>query len=144
MSAKARTKSDKVALVLLLCALIELGGLIAFVGVAWWQTKDLKFVPMITEDLKVLSYAWGTSNANITLTVKNVGIVSLSVSEVRVNNTVVDTVAYGGNFTGTTHTLVAGDYGTITITYPFSSGLKYEFDVFTAQGNRYPYTAIVP
>jgi len=111
------------------------------IAVAAWMGA-LTFTFMKTEELKVISHSWGTNNANIVLTVKNTGTSALSVSDVLVKDVVAGNVAYGGAFTGTgPWTLDAGQQGTITITQAFSSGVKYEFAVRTATGNKYTYIA---
>ena len=114
------------------------------IAVAAWMGA-LTFTFMKTEELKVQSHSWGTSNANIVLTVKNTGTGALSVDDVRVNDVSVGTGAvYGSEFTGTTNTLDAGKVGTITVTWTFTSGTKYEFAVLTATGNKFTYVASAP
>lgn len=150
MNTKAKIKNDRVALVLLLCAVGELCGLTIFIGVAWWQSQYLTYTPV--QDWVWQSHVWGANNTNITWSVKNVAGKALSVSEVRVwcwvndtrNDVVVNNVAYSGNFTGTTtHTLHSGETGEIAITpaNPFSSGITYFFEVLTTSGGGYPVTA---
>lgn len=145
MNAKARTKSDKVALVLLLVAVVELCGLITFIGVAWWQSQNMASLNPYDLTMQIQGHTWGTNNTYIVLSVKNTATKIMSVNEVVINDTVVGNVAYGGNFTGTSHTLEVGAVGTITITYPFSRGIEYMFQIGTHVGWRsMPYTAIAP
>lgn len=114
------------------------------IAVAAWMGA-LTFTFMKTEELKVQSHTWGINNADITLSVKNTGTGAMSVSEVRVNDVAQSSVTYGGSFTGTTsHTLDAGATGTITITKAFASGVKYEFAVLSATGNKFTYVATAP
>lgn len=139
MNIKAR--NDRVILVTSLCAVGAI--LIIFVGIPWWQSQNEVQI-MKTEELSMQGYTWGAPT--ITLTVKNTGSTDLPVTEVRVNGTVVNTVAYGENFKGTTtHTLERfGTVGTITIAYPFESGVNYEIDVVSAIGNEWTYVVTAP
>jgi hypothetical protein len=140
----AKVKNDRVMLVALLCSVCAI--LFIFVGVVW-QSKNQSLTLPKMEDLKVEGHTWGTNVANITfitLSVRNTGTLELSVGEVRVNGTVVNTVAYGGSFTGNTHTLETGAYGTITITYSFKSGVNHEIDVVSARGNKWTYHVTAP
>ncbi len=142
MDVRARVNYRIIAL-----ALVFIGvfcGLIIFA--VWWQNNSLPYGPPArSEDLKVLGYTWGADNASITLSVRNVGIMSLAVSDVLVNRTtMVNAVVYGENFTETTHTLLPGTYSTITITYAFKSGVSYELIIVSANLNNFPYTVTAP
>lgn len=128
------------ALVFIISAVALLSGLIVVLYILF---PPLTFPHDGTEELKMQGYTWGTSNLNITLSVKNTGTKTLSVSNVQINGSIVTTVTYSGSFTGTTHTLHPGETGTITISYPFSSGFKYGFAVGTATGGRYGYPFII-
>jgi len=103
------------------------------IAVAAWMGA-LTFTFMKTEELKVQGHTWGTNQ--ITLTVKNTGTTDLTISEARVNDNV-DT-----SFTSTPVT--AGQVTTVTISYTFTPGTKYELSLITATGNRYTYVATAP
>ncbi len=139
MNVRARVNYRIIAL-----ALVFIGVFCGLTLLAWWIWEPMPSTPMPRENLKFPGHTWGANNTVVTLSVKNVGGIPLSVSEVQVNGTVVDNVAYGGNFTGTTHTLNTGYVGTITITYSFSPGINYEFDVVTKEGHEYTYAATAP
>ena len=98
---------------------------------------------MFTEEWRVIGHTWGSNNAFITLSVKSIGTSSLSVASVQVNNATVaeSNVAYGGSFNGAAHTLDPGESGTIMITHTFISGIRYEFAVISANGNKFRYVA---
>ena len=117
------------------------------IAVAAWMGA-LTFTFMKTEELKVLSHTWGTSNVNILLTVKNTGTGALTISDVRVNDA---TNSSSPGWTVASTTLNAGNSATITVTaarYGYSSGFvsgtKYEFAVLTATGNKFTYVATAP
>jgi flagellin-like protein len=118
------------------------------IAVAAWMGA-LTFTFMKTEELKILSHSWGTSNTNILLTVKNTGTGALTISDVRVNDAINATSP--GWTVVTSTTLNAGNSATITVTaarYGYSSGFvsgtKYEFAVLTATGNKFTYVATAP
>jgi hypothetical protein len=106
---------------------------------------------MITEELKVREHSWAADKANITLTAMNTGTCNVSVEKIRVcaaDSNITDVaetdvapsnVTYGPAFSGTAHTLLPRETGTITITYQFSSGIKYELTMVSATGNSYTY-----
>jgi len=106
------------------------------IAVAAWMGA-LTFTFMKTEELKVQGHTWGSGQ--ITLTVKNTGTGALTVDEARVND-----VAATATFDPDPCTLQPGDTGTVTITQTFTSGVKYEFAVLTATGNKYTYVATAP
>lgn len=138
MNAKVRT------LIFIASAAGMLSGLIMFL---WWYNSigTLHTVYLRTEELKAQGHTWGANSANITWSVANTGGADLSVSEVQVNRSITTTVTYGGSFAGTTtHTLVREAAGTITITYPFRSGVNYKFEVVTTRGNIFGFDATAP
>lgn len=125
---------------LLIFGFIALGSSLALCA---WMSALTHPISTQAEELKVINRTWDPDNAFIVLSVKNTGISALSVSSVRVNDIIVaeSNVAYGGDFTGTTHTLVPGAFGTMTITHAFASGIKYEFEVITVRGNKFTFVA---
>ena len=106
------------------------------IAVAAWMGA-LTFTFMKTEELKVQSHTWEANRAWIDLTVKNTGTNALTLSEARVND-----VARPSNITTTA--LDPGATRVIRITYGFSAGVKYEFALLTATGNKYTYVATAP
>ncbi len=112
------------------------------IAVAAWMGA-LTFTFMQTEELKILSHTWGASPnpGSITLTVKNTGSSSLTLSDVLVNDASVGSSNWSPSSSAT---ITAGGSETISITYNFTSGTKYEFAVLTAGGNKYNYVTTAP
>ena len=123
------------ALVFIASAVALISGLIIIVNILFPPLSFYTKPP----DLTIQGHAWGTNNVNITLSVKNTGTKTVSVINVQINGSIVTTVTYSGSFSGATHALDVGAVGTITISYPFSSGFKYGFAVGTATGGQYGY-----
>ena len=115
------------------------------IAVAAWMGA-LTFTFMKTEELKVISVnrtAW--TNANATLTVKNSGTSDLTISSVRVNDNEAEMdVVYSSDAATSGGTLSPGEEADIQVDYTYVSGTKYEFALYTATGNRYPYTSVAP
>ena len=114
------------------------------IAVAAWMGA-LTFTFMKTEELKVVSInrsTWTTGTpGNATLTVKNSGTSDLTIDSIRVNDAAVSdwgVVAPGDA------TLVPGEDAKIWVEYDYSIGDKYEFALYTATGNRFPYTSTAP
>lgn len=99
--------------------------------------------PAPPQELKVLGHTWAMGNTAITLTVKNTGTETLTIVEVRINDVKASSVTYiSGNAS-----LQAGGTATLRIASigaSFTSGVKYEFAVLTAAGNKYTYAATAP
>jgi len=106
------------------------------IAVAAWMGA-LTFTFMKTEELKVQSHTWDAARAWIDLSVKNTGTSPLTLSEARVND-----VVRTSNITSTA--LAPGASRVIRITYSFSAGVKYEFAILTATGNKYTYVTTAP
>jgi len=123
------------------------------IAVAAWMGA-LTFTFMKTEELKITGIAWGASNANATLTLKNSGTGALTVDTIKVNDGTATLYRYRtpagtGSFISvpsTGITLNPGDTADIVVTKTgnFASGTKYEFAFHTATGNNYPYTSTAP
>jgi flagellin-like protein len=115
------------------------------IAVAAWMGA-LTFTFMKTEELKILSHQWDSNNAYIDLTVKNTGSGSLTMTSVRVNDAVVTDVDFDTGTAGnqTSQTVAPGGSYTVRIWYSFTSGVKYEFSILTATGNKYTYVTTAP
>jgi flagellin-like protein len=113
------------------------------IAVAAWMGA-LTFTFMKTEELKVQSHTWATNRTSISITVKNTGTGAMTLSEWRVNDIVVSNVTY----TTGSATLQAGDTAVARVApasgSTFTSGVKYEFAVLSATGNKYTYVATAP
>ncbi len=107
------------------------------IAVAAWMGA-LTFTFMKTEELKVQSHTWGTNQ--IAITVKNTGTGAMTISEVRVN----DIIRSNATYNPVGQTMDAGATKTITFTQTFTPGVKYDFAVLTATGNKYTYVATAP
>ena len=113
------------------------------IAVAAWMGA-LTFTFMKTEELKVQSHTWAVNRTSISITVKNTGTGAMTLSEWRVNDIAVSNVTYTAG-TGTIDaTLDAGDWVTARVGSTFNSGVKYEFAVLSATGNKYTYVATAP
>jgi flagellin-like protein len=118
------------------------------IAVAAWMGA-LTFTFMKTEQLKVLSDTWTNTPATAcVLTVKNTGSGALTLSSVQINH---KTNSTGSAWSSTKYTLNAGDTATITVNpnpygygTTYTSGTRYEFEVFTASGNQYTWTDNAP
>ncbi len=110
------------------------------IAVAAWMGA-LTFTFMQTEQITFTNYAWGASNANFTVTIKNTGSTDLTVAAIRIDGA--DPASVSPTYT----TLAKGaEQGyTITRTGGFTSGVSYEFTVVTAKGNSFgPYIKVAP
>ena len=109
------------------------------IAVAAWMGA-LTFTFMKTEELKVQSHTWAVNRTSISITVKNTGTGAMTLSEWRVNDVAVSNVTY----TVGAATLDAGATATVRVGSTFNSGVKYEFAVLSATGNKYTYVATAP
>ena len=114
------------------------------IAVAAWMGA-LTFTFMKTEELKVQSHTWATNRTSISISVKNTGTGAMTISEWRVNDAIVSNVTYTSTVQAT---LQAGDTAVARIApasgTTFTSGVKYEFAVLSATGNKYTYVATAP
>lgn len=114
------------------------------IAVAAWMGA-LTFTFMKTEELKILSSSW-SSTTYIDLSVKNTGSATLTMSSVLVNDAAptaydVDSGTAGNQ---TSVSLAAGSSQTVRVWASFTSGVKYEFAILTAGGNKYTYISTAP
>jgi len=109
--------------------------------------ESLDFTFMQTEELKILSHSWESSRVYIDLTVKNTGSATLTLDSVQVNSAAptaydLDT-STGANDTSAI-SVAAGVSKTVRIWASYTSGVKYEFAILTAGGNKYNYVTTAP
>ncbi len=114
------------------------------IAVAAWMGA-LTFTFMQTEELKVLSHSW-SSTTYIDLNVKNTGSATLTMDGVQVNNGAATAYDVDSGTAGnqTSVSLAAGGSQTVRIWYSYTSGVKYEFAITTAGGNKYTYVSTAP
>ena len=91
---------------------------------------------MSTEEAKVTSINWDVTNHMATLSVRNTGTTNILITEAYVNG---DSVTLAQEYT-----VLANNATTIPVPYDFQSGSNYNFQLKSAQGNTFPYTAYTP
>ena len=132
----AKALSPVVASIILIAVTVAVS-----IAVAAWMGA-LSFNFMATEQLQFTNYAWGTSNANYAMTVKNSGSSDLSIQEVRVDGNLITTVTVDNP---DYPLLTKGSLVTLNITMTYVHGVQYEFTVVTAKGNIFgPYIRTAP
>ncbi len=114
------------------------------IAVAAWMGA-LTFTFMQTEELKILSHSW-SSTTYIDLNVKNTGSATLTMSGVQVNNAAATAYDFDTGTAGnqTSQSVAAGASYTVRVWASYTSGVKYEFAITTAGGNKYTYVATAP
>jgi flagellin-like protein len=110
------------------------------IAVAAWMGA-LTFTFMKTEELKITSVTF-TDLSTPVIHCSNTGADAVTVTSVTIDDVPETTLAWGGQFDTTAHSLDKGQSGTITITLgsALTSGAKYTFAVLTSAGNKYTYT----
>ncbi len=99
---------------------------------AWMGALTVGF--MGTEEAKVTSITWNSNSA--VLTVRNTGTTNITITEAYVN---------GGSDLLTTDVLVPANSATpITVPMIVVSGYNYNFQLRSAKGTTFPYTASAP
>jgi len=115
------------------------------IAVAAWMGA-LTFTFMKTEELKVISYTW-SGTTYIDLKVRNTGSSSLTMNSAEVNSGAPTAYDLDTGTTGNQTSNVSvspGSEKTVRIWHSYTSGVKYEFAIVTAAGNRYTYTSTAP
>ena len=110
------------------------------IAVAAWMGA-LSFTFTATEEVKVISHQWDTAllpPTYINLKVTNVGTAKVTLSSAEVNN-----APATSNITATS-VVNPGSSVWIRVTHTFAAGVKYDFNIVTAKGNKSPYTATAP
>ena len=116
------------------------------IAVAAWMGA-LTFTFMKTEELKVLGSTWAAGRTYIDLSVKNTGSAALTINQIRVNDISNGTLGTAVTLTGgqsPTNPLRVFSTSYTGIGATYTSGTKYEFEIFTAAGNEYTYVATAP
>jgi flagellin-like protein len=129
MRKNAKALSPVVASIILIAVTVAVS-----IAVAAWMGA-LVVGQMSTEQAKVTSISWGTNSA--ILNVRNTGTTNITITEAYVNggiDVLADDVTVPANGAQTVTVPVAG----------LTSGSNYEFQLKSAQGNTFPYTAYAP
>jgi flagellin-like protein len=107
------------------------------IAVAAWMGA-LTFTFTTTEELKITSVAWDISKGNFTVTTRNTGPATLSVTAFYI-----DDVDYTSAITSPTmpKDITKGSTQDFDVTFTFVSGNKYTIAFLTQSGNKYEYTA---
>jgi len=129
-----RLLKSKKALSPVVAAIILIAVTVAVsIAVAAWMGA-LTFTFMKTEELKITSVTFDSSDNSTTIAVTNTGSSSLTISSVTVDDVEVKTLST---------TLAKGQSTTISLTeseFSWTSGYKYTFALLTTSGNKYTYT----
>ncbi|MEM2917700.1 MAG: archaellin/type IV pilin N-terminal domain-containing protein [Candidatus Bathyarchaeia archaeon] len=108
------------------------------IAVAAWMGA-LTFTFTKTEELKPVGHSW-VGNNQINITVTNTGASDLVISGAQVDDQT-------ATFSAGTTSLAKGSSTWVLITKPsgnFIAGVKYNFAILTATGNKYTYAATKP
>jgi flagellin-like protein len=132
MRKNAKALSPVVASIILIAVTVAVS-----IAVAAWMGA-LVVGQMSTEEAKVTSINWDT----VTLTVRNTGTTDILVTEAYVNNdlTVISNIPV--DETGVT--VPANGVASVTLAFVPATGSNYMFQLKSAQGNTFPYTAYAP
>lgn len=88
-----------------------------------------------TEELKIISCTWSNNLEYVDLKIKNTGTAKLTIVQVSVN----------GEFQKSLSTSVnPGEETTVRVDGSFKQGVRYLFEIITANGNRFSYIAVAP
>ena len=129
MRKNAKALSPVVASIILIAVTVAVS-----IAVAAWMGA-LVVGQMSTEQAKVTSINWGTNSA--ILNVRNTGTTNITITEAYVNG--------GSNVLAGDVTVPANGAQTVTVPVAgLTSGSNYEFQLKSAQGNTFPYTAYAP
>jgi len=128
MRKNAKALSPVVASIILIAVTVAVS-----IAVAAWMGA-LVVGQMSTEEAKVTSITWGTNT--VTLNVRNTGSTNITITEAYVNG--------GSNILTTGVPVPANSAASVTLTLNYQSGFNYNFQLRSAQGNVFPYTAYAP
>ena len=127
MRKNAKALSPVVASIILIAVTVAVS-----IAVAAWMGA-LVVGQMSTEEAKVTSITWGTDS--VTLTVRNTGTSNITLVEAYANGA-------GGPISDVN--VGANDFALVTFDVVVQSGSNYNFQLKSAQGNTFPYTAYAP
>jgi flagellin-like protein len=127
MRKNAKALSPVVASIILIAVTVAVS-----IAVAAWMGA-LVVGQMQTEEAKVTSISWSATGA--TLTIRNTGTANISIVEGYVNGV-------GGTIAAVT--VPANNVAQVTLAFTPVSGSNYNFQLKSAQGNTFPYTAYAP
>jgi flagellin-like protein len=129
MRKNAKALSPVVASIILIAVTVAVS-----IAVAAWMGA-LVVGQMSTEEAKVTSIAWDETAGTATLTVRNTGTSNIEIVEAYANGD-------GGIITPVT--VEANNVNTVVVDVDYQSGNNYNFQLKSAQGNTFPYTAYAP
>jgi flagellin-like protein len=132
MRKNAKALSPVVASIILIAVTVAVS-----IAVAAWMGA-LVVGQMSTEEAKVTSINWATN----TLTVRNTGTTDILITEAYVNNVLTPITNVDATTGGVT--VPANDVEQVILDMAPVSGSNYMFQLKSAQGNTFPYTAYAP
>ena len=110
------------------------------IAVAAWMGA-LTFTFTKTEELKITSVAWDISRNNFTVTVRNTGPATLTVTKFYVDDVDRTSAITSPDMTDGIEDITKGNTMDFAVTFTFVSGNKYTIAFLTQSGNKYEYTA---
>jgi flagellin-like protein len=128
MRKNAKALSPVVASIILIAVTVAVS-----IAVAAWMGA-LVVGQMSTEEAKVTSIVWGTDT--VTLTVRNSGTTDILITEAYANG--------GLDVLSAEQSVSANDVAQVILDVTPVSGSNYMFQLKSAQGNTFPYTAYAP
>ena len=128
MRKNAKALSPVVASIILIAVTVAVS-----IAVAAWMGA-LVVGQMSTEEAKVTSIVWGTDT--VTLTVRNTGTTDILIVEAYANG--------GTDVLSAEQSVPANDVAQVILDVIPVSGSNYMFQLKSAQGNTFPYTAYAP
>jgi flagellin-like protein len=128
MRKNAKALSPVVASIILIAVTVAVS-----IAVAAWMGA-LVVGQMSTEEAKVTSITWGTDT--VTLTVRNTGTTDILIVEAYANG--------GTDVLSAEQSVPANDVAQVILDVIPVSGSNYMFQLKSAQGNTFPYTAYAP
>ena len=134
MRKNAKALSPVVASIILIAVTVAVS-----IAVAAWMGA-LVVGQMSTEQAKVTSINWGAND--VTLTVRNTGTTDILITEAYVNDGLISMTNIPSGETGVT--VPANNVTTVVLDMIGVSGSNYNFQLKSAQGNTFPYTAYAP
>ena len=120
---------------------------------AWMGALTIGFMGG-TEELNIIGVTYNKADNTTSIEVANVGTGIVTITDIRIDGTTYEDAPWSGDCAelngDLTHDLEKGNSNTFVITFdpgtwPFESGVKYEFTVLTAKGTQFgPYPKTAP